>query len=285
MNNNELLKAISFNLSSVGLCQVGSEWNYRNIISSFSRLYLITEGEACIYIGKKRIHLKKGYLYLVPSFTHCSYLCNSKMDHYYTTFTIQLPNNLSIYQLYNFNSEIEATTEHFEYFKKLHDTNPKMALPAKDPRVYQQINSKCWNHAITDAERSLISSGLLCLLLSKFIGPPKIDLGKGDSSSILSALKYIHSNLNENLTVAQLAEMSCLSSGHFIRKFKHLTQLTPLDYINKQRIEKAQLLLNTTSQSCIEIGDACGYKSNAYFSKIFKKYIGQSPGDYRNNPI
>ncbi len=283
MNSIELLKNISFNLSSVAHCRVGEEWNYKNIISSFTRLYLVTEGKASIYIGEKRMDLKRGYLYLVPSFKHCSYLCEGNMEHYYATFNVQLPDNLSIYQLFKFKYELEAGAEHYEYFKKLYEINPNMALPAKDPRIYQRVNSKSWNHTIKDAQRSLTSSGLLYLLLSKFIGVSKMDMEKGGSSNILLTIKYIHSNLNEDLTVSQLAELSCLSVGHFSRRFKQLTQLTPLDYINKQRIEKAQLLLNTTSQLCAEIAETCGYKSNAYFCKIFKKYIGQSPGEYRNN--
>lgn len=285
MNNTEPLKSITFNLSSVAYSKVGTEWNYRNIISSFTRMYLVTEGEASIYMGNNRINLRKGYLYLVPSFTPCSYVCKNEMTHYYATFTIQLGNHLSIYQLFDFKNEMKATTEHFKYFKRLCEENPNMELPAKDPKVYQRINSKCWNHGIKNAQRSLISSGLLNLLLAEFMASPKIDLKKRDSGNILQAMEHIHMNLNQELTVRQLAEMACLSTGHFTRKFKQLTQLTPLEYINKQRIEKAQLFLNTTSNSCMEIAEACGYKSNAYFCKIFKKYIGQSPGNYRNNPV
>lgn len=285
MNNTELLRSISFKLSSVAKCTVRTEWNYSNIISSFTRLYLITEGEAYLCMGEKRIDLKKGYLYLVPSFLHCSYVCPNEMTHYYATFSMQLPNSLSLYQLFNFSHEIKATPEHETYFKRLYKENPNMALPANDPNIYQRINSKIWNYGIKDAQRSLSSSGLLYLLMSEFIGTPKINFEKGESGNILSAMEYIHAHLNKELSVRKLAEIACLSTGHFTRKFKHLTQLTPLDYLNKQRIEQAQLLLNTTSQSCIEIAEACGYKSNAYFSKIFKKYIGQAPGEYRKNQI
>jgi AraC-like DNA-binding protein len=238
-----------------------------------------------VFIGEKKIHLRKGYLYLIPSFTHCSYICESEMSHYYATFTIQLPNNLSIYQMFHFHHEIEATEEFYEYFEKLHKVNPNMLLPAKDPKIYQRINSNNWNNSIEDAERSLITSGLLYLLLSKFIDKVKIDLEKGDANPILAAIKHIHTNLNNEITISNLAEMSCLSTGHFTKKFKEITQLTPLDYINKQRIEKAQLLLHTTNQPGSFIADACGYKSNAYFCKIFKKNIGISPNAYRNNQV
>ncbi len=285
MDNTALLKSVSFNLSSVAKCTVGSEWNYNDVISSFTRLFLVTEGEAWIYIGEKIIHLKPGYLYLIPSFVHCSYICKDEMSHYYATFTIQLPDNLSIYQLFDFNYEIRADKEHYDYFTKLWEANPNMALPAKDPKIYQRISSKQWNSSIKDAQRSLVSSGLLYLILSKFIGKAKIDFAQRDSGDILSTIRYIHANLNEDLTVSKLAIMCHISAGHFTRQFKQLTKLSPLNYINKQRIEKAQMLLNTTSLSCKDIADACGFKSNAYFCKVFRKYIGQSPTSYRNHHI
>lgn len=285
MNNSELIKHIRFKLSSVAKTRVGAEWNYQNVISSFTRLYLITGGDAFIYIGDKQIRLRPGYLYLVPSFAHCSYMCEKEMSHYYATFTIQLADNLSIYQLYNFRYELKAKAEHYDYFKKLHEINPNMALPANDPVVYQRMRSEYWNHGIRDVQRSLKSTGLLNLLLSDFIGDRKIDFEKGDANNILSIVKYIHMHLDEDLSIATLADKACLSTGHFTRRFKALTKLSPIEYINKQRIEKAQLLLNTTSESSIAIADKCGYKSDAYFCKIFKKYIGQAPGEYRVNQV
>lgn len=285
MDTAEILKNITFNLSSVAFSKVGAEWNYRNIISSFSRLYLVTRGEAFIYIGDKKIVLRKGYLYLVPSFKHCSYVCKNEMQHYYATFTIQLPGNLSIYQLFNFTSEVKATPLLEDYFKRLCEINPNRALPAGDPKIYQRTSSKNWNFSIEDSKRSMNTSGLLYLLLAEFIGDHKIDLEQRDSNIILNTLSHIHSHLHENLTVAKLAERCFLSTGHFTRKFKSLTELTPLDYINKHRIEKAQLLLNTTTQSCLEIGEACGFRSNAYFCKMFKKALGESPGHYRKNKV
>ncbi|SDW31393.1 transcriptional regulator, AraC family [Lutibacter oricola] len=282
MNNTELLKNLAFNLSAVSYSSVGTEWNYKDVISSFSRLLLITEGEAFVSIGDKKVHLKKGNLYLIPSFTHCSYVCNNEMTHYYATFTIQLPNDLNIYQLFNFKYEVEANDEIIEYVKKLNELNPYKELPAKDPKIYQRINSKYWNVSIEDAQQSLISSGLLYLLVSKFIGATKVSVEKEAANSVLTAINYIQSNLNNELTVSKLSETACLSSGYFSKKFKELTQFTPIEYINKQRLEKAQLLLNTTTKSCIEIASSCGFKSNAYFCKMFKKYVGQTPNDYRN---
>ena len=72
-----------------------------------------------------------------------------------------------------------------------------------------------------------------------------------------------------------------MSPDYYTRKFKDVTKQNPINYINRQRIEKAFLLLNTTNYSCKEIGCLCGFNSNTYFSKNFKKYINESPSAYK----
>ena len=94
MDSVELIKNVTFNLSSVAHCRLGEEWNYQNVVSSFTRLYLITEGEAVVYIWDKKVRLRKGHLYLIPSFANCSYICSDFMEQYYATFTIHLPNHI-----------------------------------------------------------------------------------------------------------------------------------------------------------------------------------------------
>lgn len=283
MSNSGLLKHISFELSSVAHCRLGKEWNYKNNISSFTRLYLITEGEAFVYIGDRQILLRKGYLYLIPSFTHCSYVCPEYMEQYYATFTVQLPNSMSIYQLFNFDIEVKAKPYHFAFFKDLCDENPGMELPSGDPKIYQRMIIKTNKENRQDGKSNLRTSGLLSLFLSNFIGSIKMDLGKESHDRISTSIQYIHQHLNESLVVEELAERSYMSADHYTRRFKELTKQTPIDFINRQRVEKAQLMLNTTSLTCNEIAHHCGFKSYTYFCRIFKKYVHQSTSEYRKS--
>lgn len=281
MDNIGLLQKLSFNLSFVEHCRLGEEWNYSNIISPFTRIYLITKGEAYIYIKDKKIKLRTGYLYLIPSFQQCSYQCDDFMEQYYTTFTIHLPNKLNIYQLYHFNIEVKASAFHYELFERLCLANPNMSLPSGDPLIYQKMNLNALKNKQSGAKENLVSSGLIGLLLSEFITSTKMELKTEPMNRISESIMFIHQNLSNRLSVSELAAIYSMSSDHFTRKFKELTNQNPIDYINRQRIEKALLLLNTTSYSCKEIGYQCGFNSNTYFCKIFKKYIEYSPNDYR----
>ncbi|ARV16557.1 hypothetical protein BTO07_16045 [Polaribacter sp. SA4-12] len=281
MDNIGLLKKLSFNVSFVEHCRLGEEWDYSNIISPFTRLYLITNGEAYIYLKDQKIKLRKGYLYLIPSFQQCSYKCNDFMEQYYTTFTIRLPNKLSIYQLYNFNIEVKASSFHYELFKKLCSANPNMSLPSGNPLEYQKMNLNAFKNKQNGSKENLISSGIISLLLSEFINSTKMELKTESMNKIPESILFIHQNLSNRLNISELSAKYSMSSDHYTRKFKELTKQNPIDYINRQRIEKALLLLNTTSYSCKEIGYQCGFNSNTYFSKMFKKYVKFSPNDYR----
>ena len=63
--------------------------------------------------------------------------------------------------------------------------------------------------------------------------------------------------------------------------FKQSTGKTPVTYIAMRRVEKAELLLVTTSMSVKNLASAVGYDDTSYFNRIFRKYVGQSPQVYR----
>lgn len=280
MHYSELIRKLSFTLSSVAHCRLGKEWNYKNVVSTFSRLFLITEGEATVHIGKTKVNLKKGNLYLIPSFTHCSYHCPEYMEQYYATFTINLSNGMNLYHLFNTKYEFEANPFHYKLFEKLCQENTGMELPAGDPVKYQK-NMKLNSIRQQDIQSLLGSSGMLSLLLAEFIDSPKMNFKSETHLRISESIKFIHTHIGANLSLVELAKSTCMSPDHYTRKFKELTGQTPIDYINRQRIEKAQLLINTSSYSLSDIAVQCGFNGNSYFTKVFKKYVNESPRHYK----
>lgn len=280
MDYNSLIRKASYRLSSVGYTRLGIEWRYENIISAFSRLYLISEGEAVVYIGGEKVRLEKDYLYLIPSFTNCSYICDEYMEQYYATFTIDLENGMNLYQLFNTKYCVKAETFHYNLFQKLCDDNKGLELRVGDPRKYQK-NLEIESKEQTNLNSLLSSSGSLSLLLSEFVESPKINFQQRGQVEITESIKYIHAHISEYITLNFLAERACLSPDHYTRKFKKLTGQTPIEYLNRQRVEKAQLILNTSTKSMSEIALHCGFSDSSYFGKVFKKYLHQSPMEYR----
>ena len=99
---------------------------------------------------------------------------------------------------------------------------------------------------------------------------------------IASAAAYIERNYAENISVARLAEMSNYSLRQFIRLFKKAYGCIPTEYIANLRMQKARELLRSKGSSITDIALFCGYGDSNYFSRIFRKYNGMTPSEYRS---
>jgi two-component system response regulator YesN len=93
--------------------------------------------------------------------------------------------------------------------------------------------------------------------------------------------QYISDNLKEELDLEKTAARFNLSSYYFSRSFKEALGYNFSDYINMLRIKKAKELLISNSLSIKEVCYSVGYSDPNYFSKVFKKYEGLSPKEYK----
>jgi two-component system response regulator YesN len=98
---------------------------------------------------------------------------------------------------------------------------------------------------------------------------------------IVKALHFIHRDLTSDLSLSKLAQRVHLSPCYFAHLFK-LQMATPVEaYIRERRILKAQQLLRDTSMSIKEIAGSVGFSTPEYFSRVFSRYLGQSPTAFR----
>ncbi len=102
-----------------------------------------------------------------------------------------------------------------------------------------------------------------------------------DDELIISLQENMHRNFNKDLDMKELGESFDLSQRTLNRRFKNATSLSPLQYLQQIRIDKAKELLKTTNLNIAEVGSQVGYSDNAYFSALFKRQVSLSPGEYR----
>jgi len=102
------------------------------------------------------------------------------------------------------------------------------------------------------------------------------------NSGIKSVLHYINQHLSEEISVVDLANIAGISPTHFYRVFKDDMGCSPVQYVTKVRLQHAQFYLRHTLLSLREISLRCGFQDGSYFGKVFHKFIGMTPGDYRN---
>lgn len=94
-------------------------------------------------------------------------------------------------------------------------------------------------------------------------------------------LEYMEKNYANPITLQQLSDSVSMSPKYFCRFFSEMTHQTPMDYLNRQRIEQACYQLTTTDDSITEIAFGNGFNDLSYFIRMFKKYKGITPGRYK----
>ena len=93
---------------------------------------------------------------------------------------------------------------------------------------------------------------------------------------------FMREHLNERITLGELAEMTGLTPAHFATRYREATGVSPIQHILHLKVERACQLMDTTDHSFASISRSLGYDDNYYFSRLFKKIMGQSPTDYRH---
>jgi len=103
------------------------------------------------------------------------------------------------------------------------------------------------------------------------------------TDAIYKAIHFMRSNLSEKITLEDVAAEVFLSPAYFSKIFKEQTELNFTQYLNNMRIEKSKSLLKNSRIPLIDIAGMVGYEDQSYFSKVFKKITGNSPGKYRDS--
>jgi AraC family transcriptional regulator len=92
---------------------------------------------------------------------------------------------------------------------------------------------------------------------------------------------HVEANLSKKIPIRELARLLGLSASHFCRAFKCTFSVSPRDYVLRRRIEVAQGLMLTTSQSLSAIAVGCGMCDQAHFTRSFHRIVGETPNAWR----
>lgn len=93
----------------------------------------------------------------------------------------------------------------------------------------------------------------------------------------------MRNNLHQELNLDTLAHYSQLSKFHFAKKFKELTDTSPIQHFINMKIQQACIRLNNSADPIKNIAEELGYGDPYYFSRLFKKTVGMSPKQYRDS--
>lgn len=114
------------------------------------------------------------------------------------------------------------------------------------------------------------------------VSEKSMDKKKQSERSMTEAKAFLDRNLYRDLSVEETATHVGLSTSYFSLLFKQTFGETFIEYVTRQRMERAKAMLAETAKSVAQIAKEVGYAERRYFTKVFMKYTGENPTDYRS---
>ncbi len=107
------------------------------------------------------------------------------------------------------------------------------------------------------------------------------EYSKSDNDDLFNTvIKFLDKNLENNLSISDIADAVNLSKYYFSRIFKEETGLTPYDYYMQMKVKKVKLLLRN-NLDLVELAYKMGFYDQSHLNKCFKKHVGITPGEYK----
>lgn len=252
---------------------------------------LILWGEGYILTDGKRLDTDKGKLFfrtpgmLVDGVTpYESYII------YFDAITnpIRIPeyNNKNIYNM----SSVEDELRGISFVKSVKGMDLPNEMKVSNIERYRELFDKMHSiFLLNGADSQFFLKSLLLQFLIMAMEEWSY-ISKKDSTNrsirnnfpkVLQAKEYIDQNTKKNIKLDQLASIAGLSPSFFCKMFKRITGVSPVTYMNTNKINLAKQLLTKTNMSVKEISLECGLKNETYFFTLFKSQQGLSPLNYR----
>lgn len=256
----ERLSSMDINVDGivcVSQCWEGrhNSWNYLDVPRPCDGLIYVSRGRACYRMqDASNITAMGGDIVYLP-----------RGSRYYVEFEASGSNSMLVNFTLTHKNERVALGEGI--FKVARDKNGVM---------YESFSELCTMYPKTLDKLTVKAS--FFELMSRLA---QLGTKCGSRSSVYDALFYINNNLDTSLGITELAKLCAMSESTFRREFKKETGMSPKSYVMEQKIKKAKQLLRTNEMMLEEICAALGFYDSAYFSKIFKQSLGETPGRYR----
>jgi len=136
---------------------------------------------------------------------------------------------------------------------------------------------------VKDEENPLLVIGLIYEIVGNLyqFGKESIKPIQKIGENFRNVLEYINTHFTEDISTKSLSQRFGYNETYFCRRFKEVTGITLMKYIQILRMELAQKLLKNTEKGVAEIALECGFTDISYFSNCFKRQVGLAPKEFR----
>jgi len=262
---NRYLANAHIDVSFAAYTKVPSAWELRDEVPAFNRMYYFVDGEGFIRLDGTTYAPKPGELYILPAGLRTSFGTepHRTFEKHWCHFTAKVAGDLNLFDVFR----------------------APVCVKPRDPAAVEAAFRKMYGHFPADGLTAAfrIRSALLDLLAVFLEGADGVRFQAKTSSTfgkMNTVLAYIEERIGEHMTVEELAGLAHFQRNYFIQVFKDFTGYSPIQYINRARMDKACQLLAFTGMSVSSVAEAVGLEFS-YFSRMFKEYTGYTPSSYR----
>ncbi len=248
----------------------------------YDELVVVVNGRGLHIVGSERYEIFAGHVFVI----------NAMVPHGFE--------NADALELFNIVYDDEYLVERFPDladlpgFQALFYIHPKM-IPALrfsrklflPPKNFTEITAQLRR---MDEEWKVKSAGYRTQIISSLVAiivelSRIYSLGVGFSpevtDGIARVISHVQNDFQGTVNLRKLAGIACMSQRTLDRQFKSMMGMTPIEYVNKVRIEHSLPLLLDPGQLTSDVAFAAGFRDSNYFSRRFRKYFGMSPRAYR----
>ena len=240
----------------------GMHWHER------MELLLIYSGSLHLHIGDKEFTAKENSLVIIPPEKAHMGISGNEGGRYRTVM-------FDVSAFYNLSNATD------KYLKPIVNQITNFSTVTYDAQIVELCNSLIKEQLSQSVASPLIVIGkiyeLLGFLYRRCLCEPTLSLPDGKFKNVID---YINDNYCNDISSAELSRHFGYDEAYFCRRFKSVTGLTPMNYIQILRLESAKKKIRSRQLKISEISAACGFKDASYFTRCFKKRYGITPARY-----
>lgn len=255
------------------------DWHYHKEVE----FLVVLRGRLDVYIEDEFHPLKEGDVLLIgASQLHRdrSY-ANAGLRYIVFQFDIQQFFDPSTMPYLKFFAEMNFPLSRLNYIFKENDA-AKRTIVECIMEIYDEAKAKKEGYEI--AVSMLVRKIVLTLLR----GDSRKMLQQHDPEDMLRlkpVLDYVNKNITGKIQVEEASKVANISYHYFVKFFKRVLGMSFVDYVNYNKIKRAERLLLTKNLSIVQVGEAIGMPNMAHFYKIFRKYNQCSPNEFRKKML
>ena len=262
-NIDELINTLNIRIYDIGAIQLEPQWwCYQSTINSHCSIFHTENGTAFLFCNDRKVRLEPGKYYFFPSQTKITLPPNNDTFLYLAHFRISTLANVDIWHLLRPDYMVlDSIPDHLE---------------------------KRFKHFCASAPETLPDQLNVCALIYEFFAlfAAKAKLAfpehnKFEVERIFKAVNLIDKNPYRTFRVTELAKNAGLGREHFTKAFKAIIGITPARYQMERKIYHIQNRLISDNPTLAMLAEEFGFSSAFHLSSIFKRYVGMSPREFR----